>query len=447
MSPDGLFIGLALVLVFLNAFFVATEMALVKVRPSRLRALVEKGTPGAPRVLAMTQHLETVLSATQFGVTLTSLALGWVGEPAFAHVIEHWLLPVVPQTALALKIGHTVSIVVGFSLITALHIVLGELVPKNLAIQKAERTALAVALPMRIFYTLFFPGIWLLNRMATRVLRLFGLKSSIESEEHHSEDELRAILSSSAEAGVIASGRAELLEAALAMAEKTARQVLVPRNQVTFLDLEEPLEKNIQDARGSGHTWLPVCRGNVDQVEGVVNVKDLFFLLSGGQLKSLAQVQRTVLFVPENVTLEQLLSEFRRRRRQMAVVVDEHGGTSGIVTLADVVSEVVGEVAQLGRRENEVKTLPGGRLELPGTTQLDDLEDRLEVKFELDGAEVSTIGGYVMAKLERVPVPGDKVTVDEYEVKVEAMEGPRVIKVRIEPVTPPVPAPPSKADA
>ena len=233
--------------------------------------------------------------------------------------------------------------------------------------------------------------------------------------------------------GTIDSTRAELLERALAMTEKTARQILVPRTAVRYLDLEESLEHNVAEARAAGHTWVPVCRGNLDQVEGVVNVKDLFFLLSTGQLKSLAQVQRPVLFVPENVTLEQLLAEFRKRRRQMAVVVDEHGGTSGIVSLADVVSEVVGEVAELGRRTVEVKTLPGGRFEVSGSTSLEDLRERLDVEFDVDGTDVTTIGGYLMAKLGRVPGPGDATAVGEWEVRVAETDGPRVVKVRIEP--------------
>lgn len=228
------------------------------------------------------------------------------------------------------------------------------------------------------------------------------------------------------------------------MAQKTARQVMVPRNQVKFLDVEEPLEKCVADARAAGHTWLPVCRGNLDEVEGLVNAKDLFFLLSRGELRSLSQVQRPVLFIPENATLEQLLAEFRRRRRQTALVVDEHGGTSGLVTIADVVAEVVGDVAELGRRMDEVRALPGGRFELPGTSQLDDLEDRLDVNFDLDEderGEVTTIAGYLMAKLGRVPEKGDALKLDMWRIVVEEVEGPRVVRVVVEPqsrVTPPV---------
>jgi len=428
---------LALLLVLVNGFFVATEFALVKMRPSHLQSLVEEGKPGALHALKMVQRLDAYLSATQFGITLASLALGWIGEPAFARLLEPIAKTLFPSTD-ARPISHSVAVVVAFGLITFLHIVFGELGPKNLAIQKTDRIALAFAWPMRAFLALFFPVIWLLNTAARKILGIFGLKAARLSLEPHSEDEVRIILSSSAAAGAIATARAELLERALGMLEKTARQILVPRSQIRYLDLEEPLEKNIADARASGHTWVPVCRGTMDRVEGVANVTDLFFLLSRGELKSLSQVQRPVLFVPENVSLEQLLSEFRRRRAQMAVAVDEHGGTSGIVTLADVVAEVVGDVAELGRKVEEVRTLPGGRLELPGTVQLEDLEDRLNVTFDTPDGEVTTIAGYLMAKLGRIPERGDTCRVGEYEVSVREVDGPRVLQVLIEPRPVPV---------
>jgi CBS domain containing-hemolysin-like protein len=342
-----------------------------------------------------------------------------------------------------------VAVAVAFAIITFLHIVVGELAPKSYAIQRAEETTLTVALPMRLFYFVFYPAIWALNGVAAWLLRAFGMTAAKESSEAHNEEELRVILHSSAEAGAITSSRAELLERSLEMAQKAARQVMVPRNQVKFLDVEEPLEKCIADARAAGHTWLPVGRGNLDEVEGMVNVKDLFFLLSRGELRSLAQVMRPVLFVPEHVTLEQLLTEFRRRRRQTALVVDEHGGTSGLVTIADVVAEVVGDVAEMGRRVEEVRALPGGRFELPGTTQLDDLEERLDVTFDLDDddVEVTTIAGYLMAKLGRVPQKGDSLKLDMWRIQVEEVEGPRVVRVTVEPQSSPKPAPASPPEA
>jgi CBS domain containing-hemolysin-like protein len=431
---EWVFLGLAILLVFANGFFVATEFAIVKLRQTRLQALVDEGRPGAATAMKMVEQLDAYLSATQFGITLASLGLGWLGEPAFAHLIEPVVSRLVPAGA-APTLAHTLAVATAFAVITFLHIVVGELAPKSLAIQRAEQTSLAVALPMRLFYFLFYPAIVLLNGVAGWLLKVFGLHAVHGLHEAHSEEELRVILHSSAQAGAITTARAELLERSLEMAQKTARQVMVPRNQVKFLDVEEPLDKCVADARAAGHTYLPVCRGNLDEVEGVVNVKDLFFLLSKGELRSLAQVQRPVLYVPEHVTLEQLLNEFRRRKRQMALVVDEHGGTSGLVTIADVVAEVVGDVAELGRRVEEVRTLPGGRFELPGTAQLDDLEERLDVTFTLEDedVEVTTIAGYIMARLGRVPEKGDSLKLDMWKIQVEEVEGPRVVRVTVEP--------------
>jgi len=446
VSAGGWHLAVAVGLILVTAFFVLAEMALVKARPSRLQALADAGREDARSVLAVTRDLTPYLSVIQFGITLTSLGIGWVGEPAFADTLERALAPLAADRPGLAGAVRTVAVLVGFALITFLSLVLGELVPKGIAIQRAESVALAVAGPLRVLYVLFFPGVWLVNRASGLVLRLLGLRARTGGEQAHTEDELKIILASAAEVGTIDQTRAELLERALAMTEKTARQILVPRTEVRYLDLDEPMERNVAEARASGHTWMPICRGNLDQVEGVANVKDLFFLLASRQLKSLAQVQRPVLFVPENVTLEQLLGEFRKRRRQLAVVVDEHGGTSGIVALADVVAQVVGDVAELGRR-TEVRTLPGGRLEVAGNTSLEDLADRLEVEFDVDTQEVTTVAGYLMARLGRVPEPGDAVAVGEYEVRVAETDGPRVVKVLIAPLPPPAQPPPGSSKA
>jgi len=447
LSSEAWHIAVALVLVLINAFFVASEMALVRARPTRFRALAAGGNRAAEHTLELLSNLGPYLSTVQFGVTLTSLGMGWVGEPAFAALIERWLHAAFPEQGRFVALSHTLALVVGFAIITILHLVVGELVPKNLGLQRTESVAMAVAWPMRLVYLVSYPAVASINWMASRVSRMLGLQPAASHDSVVEAEELAMLVDSSARAGSITAERAELLARAISMSEKTARQVLVPRQQVRYLDLDEPLERNIVEARAAGHTWMPVARGSLDQVDGVVNVKDLFFLLANGQLHSLGQAQRPVLFVPENVTLEQLLTEFRKRRRQLAVVVDEHGGTSGIVTLADVVAEVVGDVAELGRRVSEVKTLPGGLLELPGTTQLSDLEDRLDVRFDVDPTEVSTIAGFLMARLGRVPEPGDHTEVDEFEIRVAETDGPRVLKVRIEPKPPAQPAPPPAASA
>ncbi len=428
---------LAVALVLANGFFVAVEFALVKVRQTQLEASVEQGRAGAALALSMRRNLDAWLSAAQVGITLASLALGWIGEPAFARLVEPLVLRLAPSTESAQAIAHTVGVVFAFSTITFLHIVVGEQVPKLFAIANPERTSLALAWPMRVFGFIAFPVIWLLNQGTRGVVRLLGMSARSEHGEVLGEEELRLVFTSSAEAGAIHESRAELLERALSMLEKTARQVLVPRSQMRYVDLDATMEENLATAQAAGHTWLPVIRGTVDRVEGLVNVKDLYYLLTRGELKSLAQVQKPVFFVPENVTLEQLLSEFRRRNKQIAIVVDEHGGTSGLVTLADVVAELVGNVAEVGRKVEPVKSLPGGRLELPGTAQLDDLEHTLEIEFDVDKTQVTTIAGYLMAKLGRVPAAGDMWIADPYRVCVVKAEGPRVVTVRIEPKSAP----------
>lgn len=434
---DGWALVGALALVAVNAFFVAIEFALVKVRPTQLEALVEQGRPGAAGALAMRRQLDTWLSASQVGITLASLALGWVGEPAFAHLIEPLLMRVVPDTDAAHAITRTASVVLAFGLITFLHIVLGEQVPKTFAIAQPERISLALSLPMRVFHTVFYPVIWLLNAGTRSALKLLGLGGAGEGHsEALGEDELRLIFTSSAQAGAIEASRAELLERALSMVEKTARQVLVPRSQMRCLDHELTLEENLAVAQASGHTWMPVIRGSLDRVEGLVNMKELLYLLHRKELGGLLQVQRPVLFVPETITLELLLSEFKRRNKQIAIVVDEHGGTSGLVTIADVVSELVGNIAELGRKVEPVLALPGGKLELPGTAQLDDLEHTLEIEFDVDKSQVTTIAGYLMAKLGRVPVAGDVWTREPFKIHVVKVDGPRVQLVRIEPREP-----------
>ncbi len=425
----------ALLLVFANAFFVAVEFALVKVRPTQLETLVEQGRPGAAAALAMRKNLDTWLSASQVGITLASLALGWVGEPAFSHLIEPLIMRLAPNTESAQAIAKTIGIVLAFGIITFLHIVVGEQVPKTIAIAQSERTALFLSWPMRGFHAVAFPVIWLLNMGTKVVLKLLGLGSASGGShvEALGEEELRLIFSSSAEAGAIEESRAELLQRALAMVEKTARQVLVPRSQMKCLDHELSLDENLAVAQASGHTWMPVIRGSLDRVEGLVNVKEMLFLLAKKELTAISQVQRPVLFVPETITLEQLLSEFKRRNKQSAIVVDEHGGTSGLVTIANVVAELVGNIAELGRKQEPVRALPGGKLELPGTAQLDDLEHTLEIEFDVDKSQVTTIAGYLMTKLGRVPVVGDAWTHEPFKIHVVKVDGPRVQLVRIEP--------------
>lgn len=434
---SGLAITIALALVLANAVFVAFEFALIRVRPTELEALVTRGRPGATSALMMRRKLDTWLATCQVGNTLCALALGWVGQPAFEGLAYTALVAVAPDFAGVEKVVQGAAVFLGFSTITFLHIIIGEQVPKILSISHAAATSRTLAMPMRVFRVVFFPLIAILDAGTRVVLRLLGLNATSDAHSDAlGEAELRLIFASSAQAGSLKSGQAELLARALSMIDKTARQVMVPRSEMIVLDLNDTLEHNLQKALASGPTWLPVVRGSIDAVEGILSVKDVYHLHARGELKTLAQAQRPVFFVPEQATLQQLLTEFRRRNKQIAVVVDEHGGTSGLVNLTDVVAELIGDVAEWGRKSTQLRTLPGGRLEVPGTAQLDDLEHTLEVEFDVDKLKVTTVAGFLMAKLGRVPKVGDAWTLGDLRISVISADGPRVTGVSIVPRAP-----------
>ena len=428
---------LALGLLFVNSLFVALEFALVRVRPTQLEELREQGRPGAAAAVEMRKHLDVWLSTCQVGNTLASLALGWLGQPVFQKITTRVLDVITPASVQSL--ARPASVVVAFIIITFLHIVLGEQVPKMLAISHSARISVTINWPVRAFRTIFAPFIWLLHAGTNATLRLLGFRdTSSSSADVFGEAELRLLLASVAQAGTIPQMQLDLIDRALSMMEKTARQMMTPRSQLVALDLEDSLDVNIERALSSGLTWLIVVRGSLDRVEGVVNVKDLTYLHMRGELKAIGQAQRPVFFVPEAATLDQLVREFRRRNKSVAVVVDEHGGTSGFIGRTEVSAQLLGDFAELGGRAAPLKTLPGGRIELPGVAQLDDLEHTLDVEFDVDKSLVTTIAGYLMAKLGRIPVVGDFCILGDFRISVLAVEGPRVRLVCIEPrVQPP----------
>ncbi len=438
---DWLGIPFAFGLVFANAFFVAFEFALVRVRPTELQTLKDTGRAQAEATLAMRNRLDTWMSACQVGNTLAALALGWIGEPAFEHLAVHFLSTVAPQWDAAQALVRPMGIFFAFSTITFLHIVIGEQVPKMFAITYPAKTALSLGVFMRGFRFLFFPVIVVLDAGTRLGLRLLGFNSTANAVDAHSKAELLLILESSARAGQVSADQAELVENALLVMEKTARQVMVPRSQMVVLDLDDPSEENLATAFAAGPTWLPVVRGSLDNVEGVVSVKDLAYLHWRRELTSLAQAQRPIFFVPETVTVQQLLIEFRRRNKSIAIVVDEHGGTSGLVSISDVLGELVGSVADAGRATLPLQALSGGPLELAGTADLKEVERTFKIVFDVDHAEVTTIAGYLMAKFGRIPKVGDTWLINDLRLVVTAVDGPRVLGVRMEPKSAlPVPA-------
>jgi CBS domain containing-hemolysin-like protein len=413
---------LGFILVFLNGFFVASEFSIVKVRESRIRELAQKGKWQAQRAHSLITSMDEYLSATQLGITLASLALGWVGEPAFASLFEPLLKDLGGLSSIA---THGLAATSAFLLITLLHIVLGELVPKSLAIQRADVVIRWIAAPLAVFHKISYPLIWILNGTANALLRLVGIVPMAESELAHSEEELRMILADSQAKGVLDLDERKMLERVFNFADRSVRQVMVPSLEVDFLDLQKGVEDNLETARQHQHTRYPLCDGTLDHVTGIVHVKDLFRHRHATKKLQLELIKRPVQFVPESKYIKFLLTEFRHTRTHLAIVVDEYGATVGIVTLEDILEELVGEIQD----EFDIELPPpmiqktgDERHMIHGRTLLEDIEQELGIT--INDEENDTIGGHVMMVLGRTAEVGDEVTVaGQLRVRVVGMKG------------------------
>jgi CBS domain containing-hemolysin-like protein len=407
--------------VLLNGFFVAAEFALVKLRPTQL----EEAEPGLRvRVLQhMLAHLDAYLSASQLGITLASLALGWAGELGFA-----WLLrPLLARLGAGEVLVHSIAATAAFLIIMVLHIVVGEQAPKTLAIRKPFETSLWIVLPLHAFYRVTYPAIWLLNRAANGLLQLFGVEPVTEGELGHSEEELRLLLASTQED--LSQQKRELLDNVFELSHRVARQIMVPRGDVVYLSTTKSVEENLRLARTSGHTRFPLCRGSLDQAIGLVHIKDLFRLDEAP--RSLEDIARPLTFVPETLTLDQLLRRMRGERVHLAAVLDEYGGVSGIVTLENVIEEIVGEIQdEFDLERPELVPLGPGRYQVDARMLVEDLEDALKIEFS--DRDEDTIGGVVLSELGRRPRIGDTVEVGPLRLRVADAELNRIRSLELE---------------
>src|SRR5262249_40248348 len=426
MGSDPLLVALALGLVLLNAFFTAAEFAMVRVRSTRIEALAAEGRWQARMAASLQRRLDAFLSATQLGITLTSLGLGWSGGPAFAPPLAGAFAALGIESP---RVIHNVSFVVAFASLSLVHIVIGELAPKSYAIRFTERVALWVALPMRVFQLIFAPALWVLQQAARGTLALLGVTAETSGDLAHSEEELRMLLAESHRVGALSGTKRELLENVIDYTERTARHVMVPRADIAYLSLARSLDENMAVVTQAAATRFPLVSTDIDHVIGMVHVKDLFNRRD--QLRSsedLAAVKREILFVPEMRPLDALQRDFQQRRTHMAIVVDEYGGTSGLVTLEDVIEEIVGEIQdEFDREPPSVVETPDG-LVFDGLTLIDDVAERL-ARSAPQTADVSTLGGFVTAQIGRMPRPGDRITVDGYELRVVEVRGRRVTRV------------------
>jgi CBS domain containing-hemolysin-like protein len=421
---------LALFFVFLNGFFVAAEFALVKVRGTQLDPLVAQGDRRATIARHMVTHLDAYLSATQLGITLASLALGWIGEPAFGHLVEP-LVRLIPGASDATV--RTAGLLTSFLIITILHIVLGELAPKSFAIRKPKVSSLMAAYPLYFFYKMTFPAIWLLNHAANAFLKIFGVEPVSEGEMGHSEEEVRLLLASS-QATDVSEEKRELLDNVFELSHRTARQVMVPRGEVVFLSTEDSLDENLKLARESGHTRFPLCEGGLDQVVGLVHIKDLFRYAPAEA--SLEAVRRDMPFLPETLTLDRLLARLRHEKVHMAAVLDEYGGVSGIVTLENVIEEIVGPIQdEFDAERPEIIQRAANLYEISGAMLIKDLED--ELGLEVSHRHEDTIAGVVLSGLGRRARLGDETQVGPLTLRVVEVDGNRIqtLRVRVDPET------------
>ncbi len=408
------------VLILLNAFFVAAEYGLVTARRTRIRELEEQGNRRARAVLQIVADPPRFIAAMQLGVTATSLAIGALGEQALAKVFDPILASVI---ALALA----------FLIITFLHVVIGELVPKGVALRHSETTALAVSAPVRGFFFALKPLIWVLQRSSEFVLRMLGLEPPGDEDDVLSEAELKMVLDRSTKHGEIEQQEQEMLYKVFDFADKEVSAVMVPRPEVVALSVELPPEEALAAMIESPYTRYPVYRESLDEVVGILHVRDLISALTdrgiaGVQVEELV---RPAHIVPETKDLAALLAEFRRTNQHMAIVVDEYGDLEGIVTLEDLLEEIVGEIEdEFDLPDESVERLPNGKMRIDGTFPIDDFNEQFERQIPIE--DYHTVGGFVFGLIGRAPEPGDEVVWDGTRFKVLEVEGSRIERLEVE---------------
>lgn len=411
---------------FANGFFVAAEFALVSVRRSRVAELVTERRTNATALQKATDRLDAYLAATQFGITLSSLALGWVGEPALAHLIEpalSWL-----PMDLGTVVSHTVAVVIAFSIITSLHIVLGELAPKSLALQRSERTALAVVRPLGLFLLVFRPAILFLNGLGNGVLRLFDLQAGHGEGSLHSTAELNLLIQASQEAGLIREVQQEAVERIFSIGERKVRDIMTPRHEVEWIDADDPRAEMLKALRTYEHAQVVVSCGEVDEIVGVVRKQDLLDQVLDGKDIDIAAALQPPIVVHESMTILAVLETFQSQPMRMAVVVDEYGSLEGIVTQTDLLEAIAGDIPEAGE-EPDVVERPDGSLLIDGMMPARQAFERLEFSEVPDSDEFTTLAGYVIFQLSRIPAVGDAFEAGSWRFEVVDLDGRRIDKI------------------
>lgn len=425
-------ITLIVLLLLSNGFFVASEFAMVKVRKTRIEQLVNEGNATAKVALEALKDLDKFIAAVQLGVTISSIGLGWVGEGTLARIIEPLFafLPGISHTIAT----HTVSASIAFALITFLHVVIGELVPKSIALEYTEKTALFVAKPMQLITTLFNPFIWLLNGFGNSLLNMLHIPHSHKGSLVHSTEELDMLVNQSYNGGVLNETEKEMLHNVFKFSDLTAKQVMIPRTDMICIPDDMTLDELNQLAAETQYTRYPVYSDTIDHIIGLVHVKDLYGLSIRHEERPIKTLLRDILLVPETITMDNLVLEFKKRKGQMAIVIDEFGGTSGLITLEDVLEEIFGEVQDEFDEEEEIeiKEIEPDRFSANAMLRLDEMAEFFGIdKDSIDDEDVDTIGGLVVKLLGRIAEVEDTAVLNNLTFIVKEIDGARITKLEI----------------
>lgn len=421
-------LGIISLFIFSNAFFVASEFALVSVRKTRIQQLVKEGSETAILVFREFEEIEKFIAAVQLGVTISSLGLGWVGQatlseifyPFFTFIFGFWKFIAV----------HTFSAITAFVIITTFHVVLGELVPKSIALQYSERVSLHIARPMFIISKLFYPVIVFLNKLGSLILKPLNISPAKGLHLVHSVEELDMIISDSYQEGILNATEHEMLHNVFKFSDLIARQIMIPRPDMICIQNDITLDKLIEFVEEHQFTRYPVYENDLDHIPGIVHIKDVFLCLEGNGQVDISNIIRKVMLIPETLTIDKLLLEFKKHRSQMAIVVDEFGGTSGLVTLEDVLEEIFGDVQdEFDIEEADIKILSENEYIVNAMLRIDEINEYFNLDISVE--EIETIGGLIVKELGRIANVGDEVAIDNYTFRVESIDGARITKLRI----------------
>ena len=415
------------ILLLLNAFFVAAEFSIVRIRPTRLTQLINEGHIGAKYTSGIVKKLDAYLSACQVGITLTSVGLGWVGEPAMAYV----LAPVLNLFGMPKQLLSTLSFALGYALISTLHIVLGELVPKTIAIQSTEKIAIALSIPLTGFYKVTYPIIWLLNHTANGIVKLFGLKPySSENEQAHTEEEIRLLVDESHKNGLINQTESMLVDNVFQFSDRIAREVMIPRTSTEVLFVEDSFEENYKKVSETKNTRYPVAQGDKDNIIGFVHIADFYSECLAKEEFDLRKITRQILRVPETVELTLLLKLMQKKKILIATVVDEYGGVAGIINLEDMLEEIVGDIQDEFDNERPEIENNDGIYSVDGRMLIEDLNQ--EIGTQISNEEVDTIAGWIHMVLEdEMPQKGKKIIRDGFVFEIAEMDRNRIARILI----------------